>query len=94
MEYRGDAVESFVLGLKVYTEMYSPKLHYGRSIAIPQSSATGKSRLVQELGKKVCVRRAAIVLVNQRASDTNPQYLFPKKRRAKRRLATCGPTSI
>ena len=66
-QYRGDAVESFTLGIEVYAKMYDPKLHYGRSIAIPQSSATGKSRLVQELGKKVRVRRAAVVLVNQHA---------------------------
>ena len=63
-EYRGDAVKSFSRGIDVYGRIYDPKRHYGRSIAILQSSATGKSRLVQELGNEVRVRRAAIVLVN------------------------------
>lgn len=63
-EYRGDAVKSFVRGIDIYGQIYDPERHYGRSIPILQSSATGKSRLVQELGTEVRVRRVAIILVN------------------------------
>jgi hypothetical protein len=89
-KYRGDAAKSFACGIDDYSKIYDPKKHYGRSIAVLQSSATGKSRMVEELGNEVRVRRAVIVLVNQRASGANSQHLFPNKRSAKRRLASCG----
>lgn len=38
----------------VCQEIYDPKNHNGRVIAILQSSACGKSRLIKELSNKVC----------------------------------------
>jgi hypothetical protein len=89
-EYRGNAAKSFALAIDVYSKIYDPKKHHGRSIAVLQSSVTGKSRMVEELGNEVRVRRAVTVLVNQRASGANSQRLFPNKRSPKRRLASCG----
>lgn len=63
-KYRGSAAQSFARAIDIYGKIYNPKQHYGRSIAILQSSGTGKSRMVQELGNEVRVCRAAIVLVN------------------------------
>lgn len=37
----------------MYMEMYNSDMHYGKTIHILQSSGTGKSRLVAELGKSV-----------------------------------------
>jgi hypothetical protein len=51
--YQGKAVDDFRIGLDVYREIYDPKVHFGRSIPILQSSGTGKSRLIDELGNLV-----------------------------------------
>ena len=56
-KYEGNAVESFIHGLDVYSDLYEPARHYGHCIALLQSSGTGKSRLVYELGKMVCITR-------------------------------------
>ncbi|KZT20204.1 hypothetical protein NEOLEDRAFT_1182730 [Neolentinus lepideus HHB14362 ss-1] len=60
---QGNAVDNFVEALKAYDKMYRPEEHYGRSIAIVQSSGTGKSRLMKEVGTKfpaivVCFRNS------------------------------------
>jgi len=52
-EYRGGAVESFIEALNTYGKIYKPNKHFGRTIPLIQSSATGKSRLVAEIGKTV-----------------------------------------
>jgi 6-phosphogluconate dehydrogenase (decarboxylating) len=49
LKFRGSAVDSFLLALREYKEMYDSQFHYGRVISIVQSSATGKSRLVEAL---------------------------------------------
>ncbi|KAF8324222.1 uncharacterized protein EI90DRAFT_3076385 [Cantharellus anzutake] len=51
--YRGDMPQIFLQALNAYGEMYNADAHYGHSIPILQSSATGKSRLVAEVLKKV-----------------------------------------
>jgi hypothetical protein len=51
--YRGEDVDNFGAALVTYNEMYDPKRYFGRCISIIQSSGTGKSRLVKELGSKV-----------------------------------------
>jgi hypothetical protein len=52
-KYEGIAANLFYNVLNVYERIYNPAQHYGWSIAILQSSATGKSRIVYELGEKV-----------------------------------------
>ena len=53
-KYQGDAVTVFLKSLKsVYEENYNSVAHYGRTIPILQSSGTGKSRLVKEIGNTV-----------------------------------------
>jgi len=52
-EYRGGAVENFIEALNIYGNMYDPNKYFGRTIPLVQSSATGKSRLVEEIGKLV-----------------------------------------
>ncbi|OBZ66843.1 hypothetical protein A0H81_13297 [Grifola frondosa] len=49
--YIGDAVTNFMNALTQYDRMYKPLNHYGRIIPFVQSSGTGKSRLVKELGR-------------------------------------------
>ena len=46
-------MKDFIRALSIYDRIYDPKLHFGRCISILQSSGTGKSRLVEELGKEV-----------------------------------------
>ncbi|KAA1465896.1 hypothetical protein DENSPDRAFT_846505 [Dentipellis sp. KUC8613] len=48
-EYRGTALETFATAMRWYEENYNANVHYGRIIAIIQSSGSGKSRLVNEL---------------------------------------------
>jgi len=71
----GDAVKSFIDGLDVYSDIYNNERHYGRSIALLQSSGTGKSRLVHELGKQVRYPSPAFYrqskLIDQFTVDTN-----------------------
>jgi hypothetical protein len=51
--YQGKAADDFRLGLDVYRKIYNPMVHFGRWISVLQSSGTGKSRLVKELGNLV-----------------------------------------
>jgi hypothetical protein len=51
--FRGEADKDFLKSLDVYHSIYDPQLHLGRTIALLQSSGTGKSRLVKEIGNKV-----------------------------------------
>jgi len=79
--YEGNAVKSFIRGLDVYSKIYKQDRHYGRSIALLQSSGTGKSRLVHELGKRVCASPAFYrrsKLIDQFTVDSNPQCLLSK----------------
>ncbi|TFY70672.1 hypothetical protein EVG20_g2333 [Dentipellis fragilis] len=48
-KYRGTALKAFLRAMQWYEEDYREKSHYGRMIAIIQSSGSGKSRLVHEL---------------------------------------------
>jgi len=66
--HEGDAVDRFVQALDEYGKMYMVGKHYGKSIAILQSSGTGKSRLMYELAKKAC--NVAIV-----SSSANEPYV-------------------
>jgi ABC-type transporter Mla maintaining outer membrane lipid asymmetry ATPase subunit MlaF len=52
-EFRGKANKEFEEGLDIYQHIYDPHVHFGRIIAILQSSGTGKSKLVKEIGNKV-----------------------------------------
>ena len=54
MEYQGGAADDMEKALDEYDRIYHDLMHYGRCIAVVQSSGTGKSRMVQELGLKVC----------------------------------------
>ena len=81
-KYQGNAVESFIDGLDVYSNIYDQKRHYGQCITLVQSSGTGKSRLIRELGKKVRVSSTPdhqSKLNDQFTGGTNPQRLLPKK---------------
>ncbi|KAG6849106.1 hypothetical protein H0H93_011282 [Arthromyces matolae] len=60
-EYLGGTVSGFCDALKDYRKMYEQRKHYGKVIPIVQSSGTGKSRVVAEVGKdhyvlSVCFR--------------------------------------
>jgi hypothetical protein len=52
--FQGVAHEDFIRGLDIYDHIYDPKIHFGRTIPLLQSSGTGKSRMVDEMGNKVC----------------------------------------
>lgn len=54
-EYLGGALTRFITALELHKADYKPNKHYGRVIAIVQSSGSGKSRLVKELSKKVSI---------------------------------------
>lgn len=56
-KFRGGSLNWMETGLQQYKKMYNPDTHYGRTIAVVQSSGTGKSRTMAEMAKKV---RAAI----------------------------------
>jgi len=51
--YKGVAHEDFIKGLDIYDQFYDPNIHFGRTIPLLQSSGTGKSRMMYEMGKKV-----------------------------------------
>ena len=51
--YIGEAADDFVAALAHYESTYDPEIHYGHTIVIVQSSGTGKSRLVDEIGRQV-----------------------------------------
>lgn len=50
---KGSAVKDFLVGLDDYEKHYDPLRHHGRSIALLQSSGTGKSKLMHDLNKHV-----------------------------------------
>jgi hypothetical protein len=52
-DFQGDAVTQFVNNLPVYDRAYDRAKYYGRTIAIAQSSGTGKSKLMHDLSKTV-----------------------------------------
>jgi len=52
-EYQGDFHKLFVGALDDYQNIYDPRKHIGRIIRIIQSSGTGKSRMVREIGNEV-----------------------------------------
>ena len=56
-EFRGNGLSWMEKGFQQYKGMYGLEEHYGRTIAVVQSSGTGKSRTMAEMAKKV---RAAI----------------------------------
>ncbi|THG94313.1 hypothetical protein EW026_g7126, partial [Hermanssonia centrifuga] len=79
-EYRGQAADQFLMALPKYEKMYSSDQHYGRTIVILQSSGTGKSRLVKELGEaiptlSVCFRKGEDPSYGWPPCDT-PAYRF------------------
>jgi hypothetical protein len=51
--FQGKADYDFRAGLDVYREIYDDRLYFGRWISLLQSSGTGKSRLVEQLGRLV-----------------------------------------
>lgn len=51
--YEGGALDNFLKAMEWYEKNYDPAIHYGRTIAILQSSGTGKSRLVDQLASVV-----------------------------------------
>ena len=52
-EYQGESHKLFLRALDDYENIYNPKKHFGRIIPIIQSSGTGKSRMVREIGNEV-----------------------------------------
>jgi hypothetical protein len=89
-EYRGGAVSDFITALSIYRRIYDPNVYFGRSISILQSSGTGKSRFVKELGNIVDI--CFTVLLPQpdqsMSLDTNLKYLLSGKRIPHRWLAS------
>jgi hypothetical protein len=69
--FRGTAHEDFIKGLEIYDQFYDRRIHFGRTIPLLQSSGTGKSRLVSQMGSKV---RFSFHRVHM--SD-NAMYRFP-----------------
>jgi hypothetical protein len=53
VKFRGGAIATFVAALHTYERLYCDSGSCGRTIAITQSSGTGKSRLMFELAKEV-----------------------------------------
>jgi hypothetical protein len=53
--FLGNAKHRFIRDLRIYADIYAsaPKVYYGRTIAMVQSSGTGKSRLMKDLGLEV-----------------------------------------
>jgi hypothetical protein len=53
--FSGDAKNRFIEDLRIYADIYAsaPDVYYGRTIAIVQSSRTGKSKLMKDLGLEV-----------------------------------------
>lgn len=51
-EFRGKGFSWMEKGLERYNEMYNER-HYGKTIAVVQSSGTGKSRTLAEMAKRV-----------------------------------------
>jgi len=51
--FQGKADDDFRAGLDVYREIYDDRVYFGRWISLLQSSGTGKSRLVEQLGRLV-----------------------------------------
>jgi len=80
LNYQGDFHKLFVQGLDDYEKIYDPKKHFGRIIPVIQSSATGKSRMVKEVGNEV---RFPLTLVLKtltlKPTGANTQYLLPTK---------------
>jgi ABC-type microcin C transport system duplicated ATPase subunit YejF len=52
-EFRGKGFSWMEKGLERYNEMYNLEKHYGKTIAVVQSSGTGKSRTMAEMAKRV-----------------------------------------
>jgi hypothetical protein len=52
-QYQGNFHKLFVEALNDYEKIYNPGKHFGRIIPIIQSSGTGKSRMVREIGNDV-----------------------------------------
>jgi DNA helicase TIP49 (TBP-interacting protein) len=77
--YRGQSVRAFLEALPIYHAMYDPKKHFGRCIFILQSSGTGKSRMVKELGNEVHFISVIMLFAPDRSTcvDSNPQHLLP-----------------
>ncbi|OBZ66974.1 hypothetical protein A0H81_13300 [Grifola frondosa] len=79
--YQGTAVSDFKSGLMDYEQMYDSQRHYGRTIPIVQSSGTGKSRLVKELGDEfptlsVCFRPTVDMTSGWPPNDTPAREFF------------------
>ncbi|OBZ69610.1 hypothetical protein A0H81_10227 [Grifola frondosa] len=81
--YHGTAVKDFKDALLEYDRMYDPTNHFGRTIAIVQSSGTGKSRLVKELGNhfpslSVCFRSTQEITTSWPPGDSPALEFFVK----------------
>lgn len=73
-QYQGTTLEHFLQAMTWYESNYDPVKHYGRIVAIIQSSGSGKSRLVDELALKVCQADSFRSPVNPRSARS--QYLL------------------
>ena len=51
---QGEAHRSFIETLEMYDHNYDPEVHFGDTIPLLQSSGTGKSCMVDEIGNTVC----------------------------------------
>jgi len=84
-DYHGEAAELFAGALKKYNKFYNSSRNFGRCIPIVQSSGTGKSRLVAELGNQVvtlsvCFRKSKDPKAGWPPAD-EPAYSFFKDER-------------
>ncbi|EIW78405.1 hypothetical protein CONPUDRAFT_138698 [Coniophora puteana RWD-64-598 SS2] len=52
-QLKGNAVAQFISNLHIYHRLYDRFKYYGRTIAIVQSSGTGKSRLMREVANQI-----------------------------------------
>jgi hypothetical protein len=61
--FQGEANRRFIKGLSIYDHIYDSSVHFGRIIPIVQSSGTGKSRLVDEIGHEVCFSFSSMYMI-------------------------------
>ena len=76
MQYQGHAATDLHASLDAYEDIYSVDIHYGRTVAIIQSSGTGKSRAVQELLQEVRSDDAIALIYSDTLVDSRLKHLL------------------
>ncbi|ETW75888.1 hypothetical protein HETIRDRAFT_390312 [Heterobasidion irregulare TC 32-1] len=83
--YLGETANNFVTALDHYESNYDPETHYGKTVAIVQSSGTGKSRLIEEISKRIpsisiCLRQDERPTTGWPPTDTPAVHFFTRSR--------------